>query len=337
MPSFSCVVENSIPADLRLDRYIAGYLKILSRSQIKARKLTALLDGRSVKVSRALRGGERLELTWTEAENPLLIPQNLPLDVIYEDSRVIVVNKAQGMVVHPGAGNSRGTLANALLYRRLVKGGAAAADALTHGIIAPDVVAADAYSSGAALRPGIVHRLDKDTSGVIIAAWDDEALAFLADQFRARTVRKSYAAIVLGCPKDKLGRIDRRIARSRKDRKTFTVSDSEGRPSLTYFRLVQSYENYSLLLLRPRTGRTHQIRVHLKYLGNPILGDSIYGRADPRFPSAGLMLHAKSLSLVLPGREIPQAFRTRLPGRFREVIRKLSRPEVSRNGCSSVR
>ncbi|MDR1803749.1 MAG: RluA family pseudouridine synthase [Treponema sp.] len=318
MPSFSCVVENSIPADLRLDRYIAGYLKLLSRSQIKARQLTALLDGRSVKISRALRGGERLELTWTEAESPFLVPENLPLDVIYEDSRVIVVNKAQGMVVHPGAGNSRGTLANALLYRRLAKDGAFAADALT-----PDAVAPDASAAGTALRPGIVHRLDKDTSGVIIAAWDDEALAFLGDQFRARKARKSYAAIVQGCPMDKLGRIDKRITRSRKDRKTFTVSDNEGRPSLTYFRLVRSYGNYSLLLLRPKTGRTHQIRVHLKYLGNPILGDPIYGRADPRFPSASLMLHAKSLSLVLPGHEIPRMFRTRLPERFGEVIRVL--------------
>jgi len=313
MPSFSCVVENSIPADLRLDRYIAERLKILSRSQIKARKLSALLDGRPVKASRLLKGGERLELSWTEAESPFLIPQNIPLDVIYEDSRVIVVNKAQGMVVHPGAGNRQGTLANALLYKRLSRDGGYSLN--EHSF--------NEYPSGAALRPGIVHRLDKDTSGVIIAAWDDDALAFLADQFRARKVRKSYAAIVQGCPKDKQGRIDKRIARSRKDRKTFTVSDTEGRLSLTYYRVVRSYGNYSLLLLRPKTGRTHQIRVHLKYLGNPILGDSIYGRADPRFPSASLMLHAKSLSLVLPGREIPQMFRTRLPERFGEVMRVL--------------
>jgi len=313
MPSFSCVVENSIPADLRLDRYIADYLKILSRSQIKARKLTALLDGKPVKISRALRGGERLELAWTEAESPFLFPQNLPLDVIYEDSRVIVVNKAQGMVVHPGAGNRQGTLANALLYRRLAKDGG-------YSLNEPSFN----ENSDAALRPGIVHRLDKDTSGVIIAAWDDEALAFLADQFRARKVRKSYAAIVQGCPKEEQGRIDKRIARSRKDRKTFTVSDSEGRASLTYFKVVRSYGNYSLLLLRPKTGRTHQIRVHLKFLGYPILGDSIYGRDDPRFPSASLMLHAKSLSLVLPGREVKRTFRTQLPERFREVIRVLT-------------
>jgi 23S rRNA pseudouridine1911/1915/1917 synthase len=314
MPSFSCVVEDSIPADLRLDRYIAEYLKLLSRSQIKARKLAALLDGSSVKISKTLRGGERLELAWTEAESPFLIPQNLPLDVIYEDSRVIVVNKAQGMVVHPGAGNRQGTLANALLYRRLARDG---------GLLLNES-SFNNNPSVAALRPGIVHRLDKDTSGVIIAAWDDGALAFLADQFKARKVRKTYAAIVQGCPKEKQGRIDKRIARSRKDRKTFTVSDTEGRASLTYYRVVRSYGNHSLLLLRPKTGRTHQIRVHLKYLGYPILGDSIYGRVDPRFPSANLMLHAKSLSLILPGCEAKQTFRTQLPERFREVIRVLS-------------
>jgi 23S rRNA pseudouridine1911/1915/1917 synthase len=313
MPSFSCVVENSISTDLRLDRYIAEYLKLLSRSQIKARKLTALLDGRPVKISKTLRGGERLELAWTETESPFLVPQNLPLDVIYEDSRVIVVNKAQGMVVHPGAGNRQGTLANALLYRRLANNG---------GLLLNDT-SFNNKTSGVTLRPGIVHRLDKDTSGVIIAAWDDEALAFLADQFRARKVRKGYAAIVQGCPKERQGFIDKRIVRKHKDRKTFTVSDTEGRASLTYYRVVRSYGNYTLLLLRPKTGRTHQIRVHLKYLGYPILGDSIYGKADSSFQSASLMLHAKSLSLVLPGREIQQTFRTTLPERFREVMRVL--------------
>ena len=119
MPSFSCTVEDTIPPGLRLDRYAAEYLKILSRSQIKARNLEARLNGKAVKISRLLRGGEHLELSWAEAESPFLIPENIPLDVIYEDRRVIVVNKAQGMVVHPGAGNRQGTLANALLYRRL--------------------------------------------------------------------------------------------------------------------------------------------------------------------------------------------------------------------------
>jgi 23S rRNA pseudouridine1911/1915/1917 synthase len=312
MPSFSCTVEDPLTPGLRLDRYVAERLKILSRSQIKARCLEARLNGRAVKISHVLKGGEQIDLSWLESENPFLIPQELPLDVIYEDERVIVVNKAQGMVVHPGAGNSQGTLANALLYRKLKSTGRLPG------------FTPDEYTIGslAGLRPGIVHRLDKDTSGVIIAAWDDEALAFLSEQFKNRTVRKTYAALVQGCPREKEGCIEKRIVRSRRDRKTFTVSDTEGRKSLTYFKVIRSYGKYSLLLLRPKTGRTHQIRVHLKYLGNPVLGDPIYGLRDSVFPNATLMLHAKRLSLVLPS-NVRMTFRTPLPERFREIIRAL--------------
>ena len=309
MPSYTCTVEDSIPPGLRLDRYVAENLKLLSRSQIKARKLQARLNGKTVKISRLLREGDHLELSWSEAESPFLLPENLPLDVIYEDNRVIVVNKAQGMVVHPGAGNKQGTLANALLYRRGL------------GTNQSD------NSPGLNLigiRPGIVHRLDKDTSGVIIAAWDDEALAFLSDQFKARKVRKSYAALVWGCPRDAIGRIEKQIIRSRRDRKLFTVSDNEGRPSLTYYKVIRTWEDCSLLLLRPKTGRTHQIRVHLKYLGNPVIGDPLYGRLSTggkhHLKNATLMLHAKSLSLILPGHENPATFKTPLPQRFREIV-----------------
>jgi len=318
MPSFSCTVQDNIPSGLRLDRYAAEYLKVLSRSQIKARNLKACLNGKAVKISRPLKGGDRLDLSWAEAESPFLVPQDIPLDVLYEDKRVIVVNKAQGMVVHPGAGNRQGTLANALLYRRLERND----DALPEG-----------------QRPGIVHRLDKDTSGVMIAAWDDPALAFLADQFKARKARKSYAALVLGCPRQSSGSINKRIARCRRNRKTFTVSDSEGRASLTHYKVIRTWGSCSLLLLRPKTGRTHQIRVHLKYLGNPILGDPLYGlQSAPgscaqsarthfaRFKKATLMLHAKSLSLVLPGHESAQTFRTPLPLRFRELLQALGDP-----------
>jgi len=300
MPSFSCTVEAGV--DQRLDRYIADNLKILSRSQIKARKLSARLNGKDVKISRLLKGGEKLELSWAEAEDPHLVPQKLPLDIIYEDERVIVVNKAQGMVVHPGAGNWQGTLANALLYRRLEK-------------------QADITSVG--IRPGIVHRLDKDTSGVIIAAWDEEAHAFLSDQFRARKVRKSYAALVQGCPGETQGCINTKILRSPRNRKIFTVSETHGRQSITFYKVVKNYGNYSLLLLRPKTGRTHQIRVHLKYLGYPVLGDPLYGKPDTHFPNATLMLHAKSLSLYLPGSNSRVFYRTALPPRFLDIIGRL--------------
>jgi 23S rRNA pseudouridine1911/1915/1917 synthase len=172
-------------------------------------------------------------------------------------------------------------------------------------------------------RPGIVHRLDKDTSGVIIAAYDDEALAFLANQFKARTAHKSYAALVMGTPGESSGRIEGPMARDPRDRKKFALSAVRGKPSLTLYRVVKSWGSHSILLLRPKTGRTHQLRVHLRHLGHPILGDPLYGRADARFPRAALMLHAKSLAILLPGEECFRTFASALPPRFREIMRAL--------------
>jgi 23S rRNA pseudouridine1911/1915/1917 synthase len=223
------------------------------------------------------------------------------------------VNKAQGMVVHPGAGNHSGTLANALLGRRL-KQGRGPEEARGHGPF-PDK------------RLGIVHRLDKDTSGVIIAAYDDEALAFLSGQFKERRAKKIYAAIVKGTPPGPQGKIDTRIARDSRDRKRFAVSPDRGRIALTQYKLIGEFDGYSLLLIKPRTGRTHQIRVHLSYLGCPILGDPVYGRRDTRYPDATLMLHAKSLSIAVPGSgplpETPllRSFSAPFPPRFAALLR----------------
>ncbi|MDR0314276.1 MAG: RluA family pseudouridine synthase [Treponema sp.] len=308
LPRFSCVVDD-IPAGLRLDRYAAENLKLLSRSQIKARKLRARVNSRDVKISRILKPGDRLDFFWEDAEPIDLIPEDIPLDIIYEDDRVALINKAQGMVVHPGAGNRSGTLANALYFRSLQKG----------------------RSLTAGTRPGIVHRLDKDTSGLIITAWDEEAHLFLAEQFKSRKVIKTYAAIVQGRPIENTGRIEMPIGRNRKNRKLFAV-DLKGKPSLTFYKVVRSYQNYSLLLLRPKTGRTHQLRVHLKYLGIPVLGDPLYGKMDSRFPIATLMLHAKKLSIALPGKG-RETFRTKFPERFSEFfafIHKYSHAEGSK-------
>jgi 23S rRNA pseudouridine1911/1915/1917 synthase len=179
-----------------------------------------------------------------------------------------------------------------------------------------------------------VHRLDKDTSGVIIAAYDDETLAFLSDQFKARRTKKIYVALVTGIPRKTEGWIETRIARDSRDRKKFAVSPDKGKAACTRYRVIRAWNGYSLLLLRPKTGRTHQLRVHLRHLGCPILGDPLYGKPDSRFPQASMMLHAKSLSLVIPstGAAIPgeyTAFTTPLPERFRELFRAL-RPLTSR-------
>jgi 23S rRNA pseudouridine1911/1915/1917 synthase len=242
-----------------------------------------------------------LELSWEDAYSPDLVGEDIPLTVLYEDPRVIVINKAQGMVVHPGAGNYRGTLANALLYRRL-------------------------NLPGDPCRPGIVHRLDKDTSGVMICAWDEESHAFLSEQFKARKVRKHYAAIIRGTPREPCGKIETLLCRYSRDRKRFAVSNTavgRGKNALTFYRIIRSWGAYSLAALRPRTGRTHQLRVHMAYLGHPIVGDPLYGSRDPLFPQATLMLHAVSLKITLPGEDDPRLFKAPLPERFHAMIRAL--------------
>jgi 23S rRNA pseudouridine1911/1915/1917 synthase len=298
---------------MRLDRYVSESLGLLSRSQVRARSLSAQVNGKAVKRSRILKAGDRLELSWEEGFGTDILPQDLPLKVLYEDSRVIVIDKAQGMVVHPGAGNPSGTLVNALLYRRLAFSGAA-------GPLEPAAGSPEPGFPGG-FRPGIVHRLDKDTSGVMICAWDEETLAFLAGQFKARKVRKRYAAILQGVPRERSGWIETLLCRDSRDRKRFAVGE-RGKEALTYYRLIRSWGSHSLVLLRPRTGRTHQLRVQMAYLGRPIVGDPIYGSRDPLFPAATLMLHAKSLEIDLGGGQ-RRIFKSPLPDRFWPLIRTL--------------
>jgi 23S rRNA pseudouridine1911/1915/1917 synthase len=314
MGGYTGIVEGNFPGELRLDRYAAEHLKILSRSQLKTKVLDIKVNGKTVKLSRAIKAGDILELSWADEPPLYLIPEDLPLNILYEDDHAVVINKAQGMVVHPGAGNRTGTLANALLWRRLHRGDS------------PGPVSAAAGEAGAAFRLGIVHRLDKDTSGVIIAAYDEKTLAFLSGQFKDRAAKKTYGAIVLGRPKETEGIIEARIVRDSHNRKCFTITadPSRGRSALTRYRVVRSWGTYSLLLLRPRTGRTHQLRVHLRSLGHPVLGDPLYGGGDPRFPRASLMLHARTLSILLPGRDKPDLFKAPLPERFKEIIARIA-------------
>ncbi|MDR2182053.1 MAG: RluA family pseudouridine synthase [Treponema sp.] len=304
-------VPPDFTGEVRLDAYIAAELGILNRSQIKARKLTARVNGGAAKLSRPVRAGDRLELSWQNEADDFLVPENIPLRIIFEDRNCVVVNKAQGMVVHPGAGNKSGTLANALAYRRR----------LLRGTSDPPE----------GPRTGIVHRLDKDTSGVIIAAYTDEALAFLAAQFRARAAGKRYLALVRGVPASERGKIEGFIARDTADRRRFCLlppvrapsaasgGAARGKYSLTFYRVLKTWNAYSLLLLLPHTGRTHQLRVHLKSIGCPILGDPLYGRADKNFPGAGLMLHACRLRITVPGAAAPAWFTAPLPLRFKRI------------------
>ena len=302
---------------LRADRYVAEVLGLLSRSQLKAREAVIEVEGRIAKPSRPVKDGERLVVTWTEEPPASLEPEDLPLDILYEDGRVLVVNKAQGMVTHPGAGNRRGTLANAVLGRLAAEAGGGGPPA-----------------TPAPLRGGIVHRLDKDTTGLIIVAKDAEAQAFLAAQFKDRTTRKEYLAITVGIPRGGgqgggWNRIENRLGRDSRDRKRFAEVAEGGRAAVTDWRLVASCRaaglDLALIHLRPRTGRTHQLRVHLAGLGAPIAGDPIYGGKDRRLGELGLMLHAWKLAIVLPGCSEPVRFKAPLPAPFARLLRAMER------------
>jgi 23S rRNA pseudouridine1911/1915/1917 synthase len=299
----------------RADVYVAEVSGLLSRSQIKARAAVLRVNGVEVKPSRPLKEGDELEVLWKEEPSDPALAEDIPLSILYEDDRVIVVDKAQGMVTHPGAGNKRGTLANALLFlfQR------AASVSRTEPARAP------------ASRGGIVHRLDKDTSGVIVAAKDLEAQVFLSEQFKERLARKEYLAVVRGKALPASGRIADRLGRDKRDRKRFTSVAEGGRVAVTEYRVLSYWADaanggarYALVSLRPRTGRTHQLRVHMAGLGAPILGDPIYGRKDAIFPGATLMLHAYRLRIRLPGKAENSLFKAPIPERFKETLLALN-------------
>ncbi|MDR0550700.1 MAG: RluA family pseudouridine synthase [Spirochaetaceae bacterium] len=335
MPSFSGIIK--LDAGCRLDAYIARNLRLLTRSQIKARKLNALVNGKPVKLSYNVKNGEQLELVWEDAPPLRIIPEDIPLDIIYEDKHIIVVNKRQGMVVHPGAGNHSGTLMNALLFRKSPQtSGAESSKCIDSEYISEF----DTSSS----RPFIVHRLDKDTSGVIICAYDDVSLRFLSEQFKARTVRKLYYALVSGVPHNSAGIIDTFICRHKYERKKFTAitktnaggaqtaAPSRGKRAITRYKVLKTFPadggkglSFSLLALIPKTGRTHQIRVHLRHIGHPVLGDPLYAFGNRAANSANktlpsLMLHAARLRILLPDANEPSTFKAPLPERFKKVL-----------------
>lgn len=297
----------------RLDWYCAQKDGTVTRSRLKNGATSITVNGAAAKLSRIVRPGDEISVTWEDPppENP--IPENIPLDVLYEDPAVTVVNKKQGMVTHPGAGNWTGTLVHALLWRW---GGNDGRVGSVNG-----------------LRPGIVHRLDKDTSGVIITARTPESLAFLQREFAERRAKKTYVAILRGVPARASGEVKTQILRDPKNRKRFTWSEdsSKGRFAHTSYRVVATYGNYSLVRFALHTGRTHQIRVHCKYLGCPILGDPIYGKSDSSFPGATLMLHAKSLTIAIPefsplgtlALSRVSTFQAPIPLRFKKVMKSL--------------
>ena len=315
MPTFAFTVPDEYTGAERLDRYIAGLPNGMNRSHLNSGLLQVLVNERPRKPSYKVQAGDTIFIDWEDSVPDDIEPEDIPLQIIYEDSHVCVIDKAQGMVTHPAAGNWSGTLVNALLFH------------LGREKI-PQMKEAPAAEVLSARRPGIVHRLDKDTSGVIITAKDAASQEWLAGQFRQhRRIVKEYIAICLGRPQKAQGIIRTQIIRDPKNRKRFkAVPDTtEGKYAQTAYRCIACYGEYSLMVLRLATGRTHQIRVHMRYLNCPVMGDALYGRVDKRFPHATLMLHARCLKIRLPDDEQLTEFRSATPDRFREVLKVLHR------------
>jgi len=287
----------------RIDKYISDQ-NILTRSQFKSRKAQVFIDGGEVKLSRKISDGEVLELQWDDPEALDIEPEEMDLQILYEDENSIVVNKEQGVVVHPANGNYSGTLVQGLLYHIKNLG--------------------EKFDNQLE-RPGIVHRLDKDTSGVIIAAKNPETHEFLSAQFRDKTNEKYYLAVVRGYPPKRRGVIETFLTRHPVDRKKFITHESMGKYASTEYRVLRSWDKYALMLLKLNTGRTHQLRVHMVHIGCPILGDPVYGRKDNLYPEATLMLHAWKLKIRLPGTSEDSLFKAPVPVRFRKLLGKISK------------
>jgi len=300
-------------AGLRLDVYLAEELdKTRSNTDKLIRAGAVSVNGASVKSGYSVKLGDRIEITFPE-ETTDLVPENIPLDILFEDEAVAVLSKPQGMTVHPGGGCYTGTLVNALLYRY---------PALS-----------EQAGSG---RPGIVHRLDKDTSGVMVIAKTAAAHLSLSAQFAGRTVSKAYLAILEGNLKSDSGELKTLIARDPKNRKLMCVSKRDGREAVTRYRVLERFDEHCLVEFKILTGRTHQIRVHAKHLGHPVVGDPQYGYKKQKFKLSGQLLHAQSLSFRHPllGEEL--AFTAAPPPEFERVLGVLRENSLLTTGRDSV-
>ena len=287
----------------RIDALLARSLPSLSRSQVQKllEQGMVTLNGRALKKNFRCSAGETYEVLLPEPDDLPLIPQNIPLDVVYEDGDLIVINKPRGLVVHPAPGHPDGTLVNALLYH--------CGDSLS-GI-------------GGQRRPGIVHRIDKDTSGLLIVAKNDFAHQGLSAQLADHSLCREYEALVRGNFKQDCGTIDKPIGRHPIDRKRMAVTDKNSKPAVTHWQLLASYRGYSHILCRLETGRTHQIRVHMASIGHPLLGDFTYGAPSPEKGLVGQCLHARRLRFVHPRTGDHVLLETELPAYFTDVLSRL--------------
>ena len=296
------VIVNENDKGKRLDIYIAENFNELSRTMIKKliESNNILVNDKSEKVSYKVQANDNISIDVPEAKETKLKAQEIPLDIIYEDSDIIVVNKPKGMVVHPANGNPDGTLVNAIL----------------------SICKNSLSGIGGELRPGIVHRLDKDTSGLIIVAKNDKAHINMSEQIKERNVKKTYIALVRGNVPEEEATINMPIGRSTKDRKKMAVTKNR-KQAITHFKVLKRYSKYTLLEIKIETGRTHQIRVHMAEIGYPVVGDAVYSNGKNEFGIEGQMLHAYKLEFMHPITNKHMELTAPLPQYFEEILKKL--------------
>ena len=287
---------------VRLDKYLSEELEDYTRSFLQKRieNQNVTVNGNYENNKYKVKIDDMIEISIPESVETAIIPEPIPIDIVYEDQDIIIVDKKQGMVVHPAPGNYTGTLVNALLYhcRENLSG------------------------INGEIRPGIVHRIDKDTSGLLMVAKNDKAHLKLSTLLKDHDISRKYHAIVYGTFKEMEGTVEVPIARSKQDRKKMTVA-LEGRYAKTHYRVLETFKNFTYLELTLFTGRTHQIRVHMKHIGHPVLGDPIYGPQKTMFGLDKQMLHAKTLGFVHPTTSEYMSFESELPGYFTAIIDKL--------------
>ena len=293
--------EDDISIGVRIDKFLTDRLKAPSRSYVQniIDKGLVIVNNKVVKSNYKLRDGDEIEVTIPAAEKLEVIPQEIPLDILYEDRDVIVINKPQGMVVHPAAGNRDNTLVNALLYH-----------------------CEDLSGINGVIRPGIVHRIDKNTSGVLVAAKNDNAHNKLAEQLKEHTMNREYIALVEGRLNNESGTIDAPLGRNPQDRLKYAVVKN-GKNAVTHYNVLQVFDRFTLVACKLETGRTHQIRVHMAYIGHPLVGDPLYGYKKQSFKLEGQLLHARILGFVHPSTGEYMEFEAPIPEYFQRIISKI--------------